>query len=725
MGRRKKEGTAQRAQEARRRQAQRYTLESQRIKIPKLTPQQKRRRRLLESDNEAWIWEMFGPKSGILEPLTRPFTSQDCDMIGNFFESLEYGGDDLTLYSRGGGKTSRLRECITKALLTGVLSYGAYFGANLERAGETISYVKESIETSKGIGTLYPEVGIPARECATASSKAKGMLAEGWQYKDLRKHFVDAKLNFAWSENKGLLFPRVPGSPSYAGMFRVFGLEKAVRGLNWLGRRPDGCFIDDPDTAETVNNGEQALKVIGRINSDIGGLRGEGQKMCRSMLATISEKGEGVAFRLSGPESPFVVKRYKFLLEKPDRWDLWMEYVDIRSRCKSKGDKYGRAAHKFYLERRAEMDAGPQPMVANPHRFDPTKLPDGSQVEVSALQFYFDEWADKGEYFCRCELDSERVVDETKLVSHLSPSRMLDCMADFERGQVHSSTTLIVRAVDVRKTELHFATVASDEFCPHNIIDYDVQTHGSQETTTEQAEDLILDGLRRMADRWGQNPYIDELGNPHNVDLTLVDIGWHGSWKTEDGEWKSWATQPVQTFCMERGLDLFLPARGMPRYQEPSQDGTWARWSVVIGNNWYMKKGQRKQVQCDEVSWDANRWHLLVEELFMLPDEDSNGQPYLDRWRIFSPGSSPSPFGTHPGTFRNHKIFGQHITDGARELKEQMNTAIISRKPKFVTDHWWDCLAMCLVARSYRKQIQANVREQRVPRMTLSQLAGR
>ena len=115
------------------------------------------------------------------------------------------------------------------------------------------------------------------------------------------------------------------------------------------------------------------------------------------------------------------------------------------------------------------------------------------------------------------------------------------------------ATTLIVRGIDVRKIELHFSTMASDDVRPHRVIDYDVRSHGTSETTVEQAEHLVYVGLCRLADEWKQDGHADTSGGVHFADLTLIDKGWAGSW-SEDGERKTWASQPVERFCIEYGV---------------------------------------------------------------------------------------------------------------------------------------------------------------------------
>jgi len=107
------------------------------------------------------------------------------------------------------------------------------------------------------------------------------------------------------------------------------------------------------------------------------------------------------------------------------------------------------------------MDAGA--VVSNQHRFKPQELPDGSQLQVSALQNYFDEWADKGEMFCRCELDNETITNEDLIESKLELGHVMNAKSDRPRGRCEDSTNMIVRGVDSHKIELHFSTRASQE----------------------------------------------------------------------------------------------------------------------------------------------------------------------------------------------------------------------------------------------------------------------
>lgn len=483
-------------------------------------------------------------------------------------------------------------------------------------------------------------------------------------------------------------------------MLRFRGADSPIRGLNEYGKRPRVIAIDDLDTPETTNNPDIAKKIVDRVNMDIGGLGGQDKSLGRIMLATLPKSGVGVAHHFADKGFPFVVKRFKYLLEKPDRFDLWMEYVKLRQRGKQQGDKYGRRAHQFYLSNRQAMDAGA--VVSNEGRFKPQKLDDGTQLQVSALQNYFDEWADKGEMFCRCELDNETITNEEVIESKLELGHVMNAESDRPRGRCEDSTTMIVRGVDVRKIELHFSAMASDAGCRHRVIDYDVRSHGTSETTVEQAEHLIYENLCRLAAEWKREGHEDNEGGLHFVDLTLIDKGWMGSW-SEDGEKKTWASQPVERFCIEHGIRHFLPAKGQPAYRQPD-----ASREVIIGDNWHINRGKGRERTCSEVIWNAEHWHALVEGLFMTAEDDPHG------FQLFA---------SEPGLWINHKRLAEHIREGSADLAELRKKATKTRKPRYRRDHFWDSFAMMLVARSVEEKLRA-IESTRKPTRTLAEMAA-
>lgn len=669
------------------------------VAIPDLSDADRKIRQQLEADSEAWIWTMCGPGSGIREPFTRKFTSQQCEMIGAFEQTLRDGGDELILASRGEGKTSYLRCMVWKTIASGLCDFIAFIGATGPDACNSADAIKDMMARSEPFLRYYPEIAVPALAVGGTPQLAKHMRATGNRYDDPSKAFTQYPISFEWTA-ESINMPDVPGSPSAGAMLRFRGADSPIRGLNIFGKRPKVVAIDDLDTPDTTNNSDVAKKIIDRVNLDIGGLGGQDKSLARIMLATLPKSGIGVAHYFADKGFPFVVKRFQYLLERPHRFDYWMEYVKRRQKGKIDGDKYGRAAHQFYLDNRMAMDAGA--VVSNPHRFKPQELPDGTQLQVSALQNYFDEWADKGEMFCRCELDNETITNEELIESKLEIGHVMNAESDRPRGMTLDTTTLIVRGVDVRKTELHFSTMASDDNRPHRVIDYDVRSHGTSETTVEQAEHLVYVGLCRLADEWKQEGHRDCIGGVHHADLTLIDKGWMGSW-TEDGEQKTWVSQPVEKFCMERGVRKYLPAKGQPAYRKPE-----ASRDVIIGDNWHINRGRGLNRECSEVIWSAEHWHALVEGLFMVGEDDPHA------FQLFQ---------SEPGLWANHKRLAEHIREGSEDLADLRKRSTRSRKAKYRRDHFWDAFAMMLVARSVEIKLR-EVESRKKQTRTLAEMAA-
>jgi hypothetical protein len=669
------------------------------VLIPELSEKERLKRQQLENDSEAWIWTMCGPKSGIREPFSRKFTSQQCEMIGTFGQTLKHGGDELILASRGEGKTSYLRCMVWKAIAQGTVDFITFVSATGPDAMNSAETIKDMILRSNPFLHYYPEIAVPCIKVGSTSQLANSIRATGTQFNDKTKAFEQWPIKFAWTGDE-ISMPDVPGSPSAGAMMMFRGADSPIRGLNKFGIRPKLIAIDDLDTPDTTNNPDIAKKIVDRVNMDIGGLGGQDKSLGRIMLATLPKSGVGVAHHFAEKGFPFVVKRFKYLLQKPDRFDLWMEYVKLRQKGKIDGDKYGRRAHAFYLANRQAMDAGAQ--VSNAGRFKPQKLNDGSALQVSALQNYFDEWADKGEMFCRCELDNETITNEDLIESKLELGHVMNAESERPRGFTEQSTTMIVRGVDVRKIELHFSTMASDAIKPHRVIDYDVRSHGTSETTVEQAETLIYEGLCRLADEWKQEGHEDDEGGLHFANLTLIDKGWMGSW-SEDGEKKTWASQPVEKFCIEKGIRHFLPAKGQPAYRQPEPSR-----EVIVGDNWHINRGKGRERTCSEVIWNAEHWHSLVENLFMTAEDDPHG------FELFA---------SEPGLWINHKRLAEHIREGSADLAELRRKATKTRKPKFRRDHFWDSFAMMLVARSVEGRLR-EIESARKPTRTLAEMAA-
>jgi hypothetical protein len=99
------------------------------------------------------------------------------------------------------------------------------------------------------------------------------------------------------------------------------------------------------------------------------------------------------------------------------------------------------------------MDAGA--VVANPFSYDGRILPDGSQLQVSAIQRYYDFVADNGEDAALCELQNSP-PDEAKVQeSGIIASRIQCQVSGYPRGTIPSGCTVLTQGIDVNKSYCH------------------------------------------------------------------------------------------------------------------------------------------------------------------------------------------------------------------------------------------------------------------------------
>jgi hypothetical protein len=688
-------------------QKQRDTTKAARlVEIPPC--KNRRRRKRYEKNDAKWLRYYFSTESECGDPFWYEFTYQQREMIKAIGTAIVYGGDQALAASRGEGKTSLFERMLLKYTLQGVVNFSVLFAASGSLAENSLDSIKQAVENNEFLLADYPEVVVPVLALENTPNRAHYMIVSGKRH-DNGKPYDKASCKFSWCGQQ-MILPNVPGSPSAGGIIATRGLDAPVRGLKKRGKRPQVACIDDPDTDETINSEEQAKKLADRIDKAIGGLGGQQRRIARVLLTTLQNR-HCVSFDFTDPSRrpTFKGRRFKFLVSRPDRIDLWDEYIRLGSMSNAKfangegTDEFAREAHQLYLDNRKKMEAGSE--VANPNRFDGQVLPDGSQLEVSTLQRYYNEVARIGQDAVSTEYDNDPPEDNTLLETKVSAYHVAQCAGDYDRGVLDPTTKQVFRGVDVRKIELHQVTLVTDDIRKHRIVDYSLRVHGNSETTVEQAERDILKALHKLAREWVDNPLIDTNGMQHSTDMTLIDKGWLGWW-TEDGMKKTWIDQPVETFCMEMGLRNWLPAKGQPNYSIPEQ-----KKRAIVGDNWHINRGAGKERKCDEVIWNSAHWHALVEELFMLNDDP-------DGFELFDPESAARD----DANYIDHKRFGEHITAGATRMKAQLSRGTRSRKPTFIRDHWWDSLAMALVARSVEGEFRKRILSLK-PKMSLGAMA--
>jgi len=507
------------------------------VEIPALTPAQRRRRTRLEKDDAAWLRWYFH------KDFTDPFTAQQLEMLDATAKTLRTGGDRAFAATRGDGKTTRFERQGLKYVLQGIVKFLLLLAATGSKAEDSLEEMKRAIESNERLAADYPEACVPVQALEQTPNRAHYQLVTGTRH-DNKKPYAAASSKFSWCGQK-VSFPNVPGSPSAGAIIATRGLDAEVRGVKKMGRRPDLILIDDPDTEQTVNSEEQAAKLEKRIDRGLAFLGGQKKAVARVMLTTIQRRNCISAKYTDRKQKPsWQGKRFRFLEKKPDHTDLWDEYVALRIENQIAGDEHGRGAHAMYLEKRAAMDAGA--IVANPCRFDATRLPDGTQIEASALECYYNLVARLGQEAVSTEYDNDPPEESGPQESGLTAFRIQKQVSGYARKIIPPGCTLITQGIDCGKVILHWVVRAwkVDEancLITGYTIDYGFQdvlgtTIGSDEGLDEAIKRAIL--ARREAAVLAN--YATEAGEIRDVDLTLVDAGYR--------------TEAVYDACRELGL---------------------------------------------------------------------------------------------------------------------------------------------------------------------------
>lgn len=665
--------------------------ESARIKIPQCV--NPKRRELCLQDPERFMREYLRKK------FRQPFGRVHKRLIQAIYDRADSGGKKAVAAPRSRGKSTIVKGMNIYLTAASMVRFIVPIASTTKLAGRLYGDYRNEWTNNDELFADFPEICGPARDLEGAPQRAQ------------RQH-IDGHLTLInWSKTDFLRLPRVPGNANdylqslgkewspYGGIKMTYvGLDAAFRGLNIDDDRPDFLIIDDPETRESAKSIEQIEDRSEIIKKDIEGLEGQDKPVAMVMVTTL-QNTFCLSANFTDPEKEpaWEGERYGWIERWPERMDLWEEYIARRKTAQSSGDRHGMAAVSFYLANKKAMDAGVAMLADN---FKEIQTKDGKSVVHSAIQEAFNKIADtsiqafKSEY----QNDPEEAGEDFK--SKINASTVIGCEGDFDRYSVASDTAITVAGVDVRKTELHYARLSSSDSIKHQLSDYDVRSHGTSETTVEQAERLIFDGLNALDNFWNETPLIAEGSSPRTLDLVLIDKGWLGNWK-EDGQRKTWASQPVEAFCLSKDLRRYIPAKGQPNYQQPSPSR-----SVIIGDNWHINRGKGQARQCSEVIWNAEHYHSLVEDLFASTDD-------AERIQLFV-----ATDGVHKG----HERLSHHIREGADELLELRKKASASRKSKYRRDHWWDAIAMALVAKS----VELKLRELEVakrPRRSLAEMA--
>lgn len=654
--------------------------------------QDRERRILLEEDDAEWLRWYFG--GNCTNPFWYDFTFQQKEMIAAIRNAITYGGDQAIAASRGEGKTTLVERLLLKYTLQGVVSFSVLFSATGASAENSLESIKNDIAENDRLWADYPEVCEPVRALENTPNRAHYQTVSGMRH-DTGEAYHQHPSKFSWCGNQ-IVLPNVPGSPSAGAIIATRGLDAAVRGLKKRGKRPQLAVIDDPDTEETARSEEQAKKLEDRIDKGIGGLGGQQRGIARVMLTTLQSR-VSASYKFTDPkEKPtWKGRRFRYLIKPPDRLDLWQEYVAQRQADLQSGDDFARTAHRFYLDNRAAMDAGA--VVANPHRFDASQLPDGSQLEVSSLQRYYNEVARIGPEAVATEYDNDPPEETGPVESGITPHRIQRQLSGYPRLVVPASCTVITQGIDVRKTALHWVIRAWMPDGTGFTIGYGVhEIHGTKYGSDEGVDAAIRRAILARMEEAHETPLVDTDGQSRRIDLTAIDARYR--------------TAAVKAACLEAGQGVYpLMAFGKSAgCAGPIFTAKRRSRFVKPGDGWNLVKNEGDLVWLIES--DADRWKAWEHDRWMTDPEKPGAM------KLYGEGGEPG--GRLSDDEKAHHAYARHICNEV-EIEEPYKGTIRRRwKVKSENNHWLDASCYANVAahiKGIRLQMAAVRRAGKVP----------
>ena len=422
-----------------------------------------------------------------------PFASHHKAMIQAIYDRCYTGGDKAVAAPRGDGKSQVTIGMMAYALLATPIRFPIFIAQTTKKSSKLFKQLKGKFSNER----KYPEF---CGDFPEVSACVKAL--DGAPQRAAKQHVDGIKTDIIWSQEK-IRLPYIEGCPFSGKMVVYFGLDAAIRGEGDDEDRPDLAVIDDPETREVAfSPTNQHQNIEDMIDSDVAGLAGPNKRISRVVLTTIQNR-KCYSFRVTSRthKPTFEGDRYGILSTWPERDDLWQEYIAKRQTGQSAGDRSGRAATQFYLDNMEQMKLGAT--LTNPHRFVSEKDSDGNQIEVDALQAFYNRVADWGMDRVLAELQNEPKEEEIPESLGITPGIVTSRMSGLAHAEVPPGGKVFF-GCDVGKYKLDWCKVAFHGNCVGTVIDYgEWRVIGTDKTSSDEATELAilraLHELRRFA----------------------------------------------------------------------------------------------------------------------------------------------------------------------------------------------------------------------------------
>jgi len=624
---------------------------------------------------------------------TEEFTADRKSMLEAIVEAAKHGKDIAIAGPRGEGKTKIAMYGALYLMFSGLSTFPLVIGKSQVKSANELDTIKDQLQQNEKLIADFPEIGIPFKSVGAWSSRARMQTVLG-EYTNIR--LSPHMIVFPTIEKKQLenwdndLHPVSSGQ-----VMMALGVDGPIRGTNYRDARPSLAILDDIESRESAQSDAliEANETI--IEKDVAGLGTGASRVSRVMLCTTQNR-KCIAYKYTDTKQKpsWNGKRYRRMVEQPERSDLWQQYVELRKN-KSDADPYARAATDFYIANRDEMDRGV--VMSNKNSYDKRTAGDGRLLELSAVQSYYNAIADFGEESVATEQDNDPPetvgAEGIGITSNLVASRL----NTFDRLQCPANTRCVVAGIDVGKYVCHYVITAWTKEAAGCVIDYGVAevSNSAAASHDRSVEQNIYRTLLDWREWLLSLEITDSAGAVRNVDASFVDSGAY--------------TQAVYQFAKDTGGQQFTPTKGMSPYRQPSRVTQTSR----LGKEVHATYLEADKVWLHHLNTDY--WKKFVHERFLSPTMDSNGMLRSGSLSIYMPEGS-----------KQHYSYAQHIV--AEEYVSEFKTGKGERCYWMVhnrNNHWLDATAMAAAAASKHGVSMVTAAKQQKLKATPKQQATR
>ena len=508
---------------------------------------------------------------------------------------------------RGSGKSSLTKVGLLWAALYGHCPFSVYIAGSSEKARDGLEDIKTWIETNPLLAEDFPEVCYPVKKLERIATRQRAQ----------RYHGEFTRID--WTSDH-LVFPTIEGSACSGCVISSSGMKGSeIRGQQIStpdGRvmRPSLALVDDPQTTDSAWSNSQCERRFQVITGDILGMAGPGQKIAGLITCTVIRAGDLADMILDREKNPdWKGERFKMMYSFPRNEKLWDEYNQIRV-ADLRNDGTGKAATDFYIEHRAEMDAGARPAWEQRYNFD----------EASAVQHAMNlKFRNEAAFFAEYQNEPLKQESENEC---LTDSEIMEKVNGTPKGIIPENCQHLTCFVDVQKEVLFWMVCAWEPNFTGYIVDYGAFPQQNKSRFTLRNLDKTLSkaypgkglegwlyaGLKDLTDDLLSRVYRGAIpGAEYKISHLMIDANWGDS------------TDVVYQFCRQSPFaQIIMPSHGKYIGASSIPFSEYRKTKGDVFGFHYMIPSLRGKRAIQHVLIDTNYWKSFVQARLATPMGD-------------------------------------------------------------------------------------------------------